>query len=142
MAADGAAPCRRTGAPAPVRLTRGYGRISAMCLQLNAREVRECGAVGADDRARGSPSSGGDDQVVRPARSSLASDMNEQLGVDRGDRTVVVEHGDGRQDVVKEGEAGRSLLSRGQEYTDTQLRRRYCGDRYSVVVAEGFVEVD
>ena len=47
------------------------------------------------------------------------SDMNEQLGVSLRDRTVVVEDGDYRQDVVKEGEAGRSLLSSGQEHTDS-----------------------
>ena len=111
-----------------------------MCLYLNARKVREGGGVGADDRPGGSSRSGGDDQVVRPARSSLVSDMNEQLGVDLRDRTVVVEHRDDRQDVVKEGQACRSLLSRGQEHTDSQLRHRDGGDRRLVVVAHSIVE--
>jgi hypothetical protein len=45
-----------------------------MCSDLNAREVREGGVVGADDRAGGSPRGCGDDQVMRAARSSLVSD--------------------------------------------------------------------
>lgn len=112
-----------------------------MCLYLNTRKVSEGGGVGADNRPGGSPRSSGDDQVVRPARSSLVSDMNEQLGVDLRNRTVVVEHGDDRHDVVKEGEAGRSLLSRGQEHTDSQLRRGDGGDRRLVVVAHSIVEL-
>ena len=112
-----------------------------MSLHVNARKVREGGVVGADDRPGGSPSGRGDDQVVRPARSSLVSDMNEELGVDLRDRTVVVENGDDRQDVVKEGEAGRSLLSLGHEHTDSQLGRGDGGDRHLVVVADSIVEV-
>ena len=112
-----------------------------MCSDLNAREVREGCVVGADDRAGGSSRSCGDDQVVRPARSSLVPDMNQQLGVDLRDRTVVVEDGDDRQHVLKEGEAGRSLLSGGQEHTDSQLRCSDGGDRHLVVVADGIVEL-
>lgn len=67
--------------------------------------------------------------------------MHEQLGVDLGDGSVVVEHGDDRQDVVKEGEPGRSLLSRGQQHTDSQLRRGDGGDGHFVVVADSIVEV-
>ncbi len=112
-----------------------------MRLDLNAWEVSEGGVVRADDSPSSSPCSSGDYQVVRPARSSLASDMHEQLGVDLGNRTVVVEHGDDRQDVVKEGEPGRSLRSRGQQHTDSQLRRGDGGDRNFVVVADSIVEV-
>lgn len=130
----------RFGRPASVRLT-GIMGASAMCLDLNAGEIRECCVVGADDRAGGSPRSRGDDQVVRPAGSSLVSDMNEQLGVDLRDSAVVVENGDDRQHVLKEGEAGRSLLSRGQEHTDSQLGCGDGGDRHLVVVVESFVEV-
>lgn len=90
-----------------------------MCSYLNAREVREGGVVGAYDRAGGSPRGSGDDQVVRPARPSLVSDMNEQLGVKLRHCSVVVEDGDHRQDVLKKGEASRSLLSRRQEHTDS-----------------------
>jgi len=134
---DPALRARTTG-----RLTRDYGRRSATRLYLNAWEVGEGSAVGADNRAGGSPRRRGDDQVVRSSGSSLASDMNEQLGVDLRDGTVVVEHGDHRQDVVEEGEAGSSLPSRGQEHADPQLR---CGDGGNcnlVVVADGIVEVD
>ena len=69
------------------------------------------------------------------------SDMDEQLGVDLCDRTVVVEHGDDRQDVAKEGEASRSLRSRGKEHTDAQLRGGDGGDRHLVVVADSIVEI-
>ena len=112
-----------------------------MGLHLNARKISEGGVVGADDRAGRSPRSSGDDQVVCPARSSLVSNVDKQLGVDLRDRTVVVEHGDDRQEVVKEGEAGRSPLSRGKEHTDAQLRCGDGGDRYLVVIADSIVEV-
>jgi len=82
-----------------------------MGLHLNAWEVGEGSVVGADNRAGGSPRRRGDDQIVRPAGSSLLSDVNEQLGVNLRDGTVVVEHGDDRQDVVEEGEAGSPLPS-------------------------------
>jgi len=112
-----------------------------MCPDLNAGEVREGCVVGADNRAGGSPGSGGDDQVVRSARSSLVSNMNEQPGVDLRDSTVVVEDGDDRQDLFQESEAGRSLLPRGQEHTNPQLRCGDGGDRHFVVVADCIVEV-
>ncbi len=38
------------------------------------------------------------------------SDVNEQLGVELRYRAVVVEHRDDGQNVVEEGEAGRSVL--------------------------------
>ncbi len=123
-----------------MRLSAGLW-APAMCLDLNARKVREGGVIGADDRAGGSPRSCGDGQVVRPARPCLVPDMNEQLGMDLRDRTVVVDDGDDPQHVLKEGEAGRSLLSGGQEHTDSQLRRGDGGDRHLVVVVDGIVEL-
>lgn len=90
-----------------------------MRLYLNAWEVSEGGVVGAYDRAGGSPCGSGDDHVVRPPRPSLVSDMNEQLGVNLRHRAVVVEDRDHGQDVLKKGEAGCSLASRRQEYTDS-----------------------
>jgi hypothetical protein len=89
----------------------GSGRLSAMCLDLNAREVGEGGVVRAYESAASSPSSCGDYQVVRAARSPLVSDVDEQLGVDLRDRTVVVEDRDDREDIVEELEAGGPLLS-------------------------------
>jgi hypothetical protein len=112
-----------------------------MWLDLNAGEVREGCIVGADNRTGGGLRSCCDDQIVRPAGSSLESDMNEQLGVELRDSAVIVENGDDRQHVLKEGEAGCSLLSRGQEHTDSQLGCGDGGDRYLVVVVESFVEV-
>lgn len=89
-----------------------------MSLHLDAWEVGEGGVVGAHDGAGGSPRSSADDQVVRSARPTLVSDMNEQLGVNLCHRAVVVDDGDHGQDVLKKREAGCSLLSRGQEHTD------------------------
>lgn len=90
-----------------------------MSLHFDAREVGEGGVVGAHDGAGSSPRSSGDDQIVRPARPALVSDMNEQLGVNLRHRAVVVDDGDHGQDVLEKGEAGRSPLSRGQEHTDS-----------------------
>ncbi len=90
-----------------------------MCLHLDAWEVSEGAAVGAYDRAGGSPCGRGDDQIVRPARPPLVSDVNEQLGVNRRYGVVVVEEGDHGQDVLEKGETGRSLLSRGKEHPDS-----------------------
>lgn len=90
-----------------------------MRLHLHAREVGEGGVVGAHDGAGGSPRSSSDDQIVRPTRPALMSDMNEQLCVNLCDRAVVVDDGDHGQDIFKKREAGRSLLSRGQEHTDS-----------------------
>ncbi len=113
-----------------------------MGLDLNAREVSEGGVVGAYDRAGCSPRGSGDDQVVRPARPALVSDMNEQLGVNLRHRAVVVEDGDHGQDVLKKGEAGGSLLSRGHEHTDSKLGGGDGGDRHFVVVTDSIVEVN
>lgn len=113
-----------------------------MRLHFHAREVGEGGVVGAQDRPGGSPRSSGDDQIVRPTRPPLVSDMNEQLGVNLCYRAVVVDDGDHSQDVFKKGEAGRSLLSRGQEHTDSELRRGDGGDSDLVVITDSIVEVD
>lgn len=90
-----------------------------MRLHLHAREVGEGGVVGAHDGEGGSPRSSGDDQIVRRARPALVSNMNEQLRVNLCHRAVVVDDGDHGQDLFKKREASRSLLSRGQEHTDS-----------------------
>lgn len=69
------------------------------------------------------------------------ADVNEQLRVNLCHRAVVVDDGDHGQDILEKREAGRSLLSRGQEHTDSELRRGDGGDRNLVVVADRIVQV-
>lgn len=125
-----------------MRSRRGYfWRPSTVRLDLDAWEVGESGVIRAQDSAGCSPRGSRNDQVVRPPGRSLASDMDQQLGMGLCDSTVVVEDGDDREDAFKERKAGRSLLPRGEEHADSQFGCSDGGDGDLVVVADSIVEV-
>jgi hypothetical protein len=118
----------------------GLWASSTMRLNLNSGQVGKCRFVGSHDGAAYGPCGGGDDQVVRAPGPSLASDMYEQLGMDLRDCTVVVEDGNDLQDVAEEGNAGGTVLARGQEHTNSQLGCGDSGHRNLVVIGDGVVE--
>jgi hypothetical protein len=98
------------------------------------------GAVSGDDLALGRYSGGGDDQVVGSSGPALAAHEGEELGVGGGNHSVVVDDGDGVDDVVDEGLTLGPVGVIGEVDPDQELSDGDGGDRGVVIIGDQLVE--
>lgn len=108
--------------------------------QTNAGKCFERSAVRSHHGSPGAPRGRGDDQIVRSARLSLLTHMEQELGMLRRDTDVVVEDGKRRGDRVDEVLSARSAGAPRHEDANLELGDGDGRDRYVVVIGDELLE--
>ena len=104
------------------------------------REIRESSLISGEDGSLRGQSGGCDHEVMSTPGPALLADANEQVRMGLGDVNVVVDHGNGCEDVVNKRQTTDPRLALGTLNTDPKVSDGDRGTGYVVVVADGLVE--
>jgi hypothetical protein len=108
---------------------------------VHAREILEGGFVGADHEEVEGFGGGRDDEVVRAARFALRSDLDQESCVRFGNVEVVVEDGDGADDVLDISGSCRLKPTVGQKGAHSKFGHGDRCDGHVVVIIDDDVEI-
>ena len=122
------------------RRKKGVERLS-VGPDVHAWETLEGGFVGADHEQVEGFGGGRDDEVVRAARFALRAHLDQESRVGLGNVEVVVENGDGGDDVVDVLGPRGLMPAVGEEGTDSKFGHGDRRDGHVVVVIDDGVEI-
>jgi hypothetical protein len=108
--------------------------------QRHTREIRESSLISGEDGSLRGQSGGCDHEVMSTPGPTLVANDNEQVRMGLGDVNVVVDHGNGCEDVVKKRQTTDPRLALGKLNADPKVSDGDRGDGYVVVVVDGLVE--
>jgi len=108
--------------------------------ERHTREIRESSLISGEDGSLRGQSGGCDHEVMSTPGPALLADDNEQVRMGLGDVNVVVDHGNGCEDVVNKRQTADPRLTLGKLNTDPKLSDGDGSDGYVVVVVDGLVE--
>lgn len=111
-----------------------------MMPDLETGHVGERRRVRGDDRSARCGCRRSDQQIVRTAGHALATHRDEQSRMSLGDRDVVDDDWDRREQLLHERCPRRSLLPCSEQCTDSQLSDRDRRDGHVVLIGDHLIE--